>query len=86
MWMPVGVGVADRVQPVIRLVGGLATLAATVVVFRRLPESRRPVWLFTLTVVYLLLFNPRTENNTYCLLGPALGMFYAEEQIGRAHV
>lgn len=83
MLRTVGVSVADPVQTVVRLIAALATLAATVVVFRRLPESRRPVWLFTLTVVYLLLFNPRTENNTYCLLGPALGMFYAEELIAK---
>ena len=29
------------------------------------------------TVIYILLFNPRTENNTYALLGPVIGLFAA---------
>ena len=35
--------------------------------------------MYTLAAVYLMLFNPRTENSTYCVLGPAVGLFYAEQ-------
>ena len=83
MLRTVGVHIAGSMQTGVRLAAALVTLCATVIVFRRSPEARRPVWLFTLSAVYLLLFNPRTENNTYCLLGPALGMFYAEELIAK---
>ena len=38
--------------------------------------SAEPAWLtiLSLATAYLLLFNPRTENNTYVLLAPVLGI------------
>lgn len=70
-------------QTAIRLAAALGTLGMCLLVFQRLPAARRMVWLYSLSAVYLLLLNPRTENNTYCLLGPVLGMFYVEELIVR---
>jgi hypothetical protein len=32
---------------------------------------------FSLAALYLILFSPRTENNTYAMLGPAIGVFMA---------
>ena len=34
-------------------------------------------YLFSFSALYILLFNPRTENNTYAMLGPAIGLFTA---------
>jgi hypothetical protein len=70
-------------QTAIRLAAALGTLGICLLVFQRLPAARRIVWIYSLSAVYLLLLNPRTENNTYCLLGPALGMFYVDELIVR---
>ena len=78
-----GLEVSVPVQTAIRLVAAFGTLGLCVLAFRRLPPARRMVWLYSLSAVYLLLFNPRTENNTYALLGPVLGMFYVEELITR---
>gem|GEM_PF-1622055 len=36
-----------------------------------------PFWILLLAVNYLLLFNPRTENNTYAILAPFIGYFMA---------
>lgn len=41
---------------------------------RRLPPDRAAYYLYALSMLYLLLFNPRTENNSYAMLGPALGV------------
>lgn len=75
----VGLDVAGRWQTVIRLTAALLTLGLTFLTYRHLPKRRRAIWLFSMSAIYILLFNPRTENNTYCLLAPALGLFYAEE-------
>ncbi|MBD3673517.1 MAG: DUF2029 domain-containing protein [Planctomycetaceae bacterium] len=74
-----GITIASHWQTVIRVLAALVTLGMTALTYRRLPSSRAAIWLFGFSAVYILLFNPRTEHNTYCLLGPALGLFYAEE-------
>lgn len=74
-----GFDVEKHAQTALRLVAAMLALGATILTYRRIPNSRRAIWLFTFSAVYILLFNPRTENNTYCLMGPALGLFYAEE-------
>lgn len=33
------------------------------------------IYIYTLGVCYLMLFNPRTENNDYCILAPCIGYF-----------
>jgi hypothetical protein len=44
---------------------------------RRHDAVRSAVFVFSLSVVYLMLFSPRTENNTYAMLGPAIAVFLA---------
>ncbi|HUG18588.1 MAG TPA: glycosyltransferase family 87 protein [Planctomycetaceae bacterium] len=79
MFRAFGLDVPVLNQTAIRLAAAFGTLGVCLLAFQRLPAARRMVWLYSLSAVYLLLFNPRTENNTYCLLGPVLGMFYVEE-------
>ncbi len=45
---------------------------------QRIASPLESGWLLTWTVVYLMLFNPRTENSTYCMFGPVLGIWLAE--------
>jgi len=61
-----------------RVVAALATLGVMIVVRCKLPRERQAVWLLATTMVYLMLFNPRTENSTYCLVGPVFGIFMAQ--------
>jgi hypothetical protein len=70
-------------QTIARVVAAGCTLLIVVVGFRRFERNRAWVWLYAMTAVYLMLFNPRTENNTYCVLGPAIGFFLAEEVVLR---
>ena len=78
-----GLETPGPVQTAARLVAALATCAVCWIAFRRFDSRRAHLWLYTLTAVYLMLFNPRTENSTYCILGPALGCFLADEVLRR---
>jgi len=81
-----GLDIASHWQTLIRLAASMLTLGLTAMTYRRLPKARRAIWLFSFSAIYILLFNPRTENNTYCLLAPALGLFYAEELGARKRI
>jgi hypothetical protein len=72
-----GVDVPERIQTVMRLVGAAVTLGLCFFTKRRHDAARSAVFLFSLAVLYLMLFSPRTENNTYAMLGPATGVFLA---------
>jgi alpha-1,2-mannosyltransferase len=73
----VGITVTESVQTLIRAAAALATLALCWVAQRRHGSRRAVEYLFAFSVLYILLFNPRTENNTYAMLGPAIGLFAA---------
>ncbi|HEX9113386.1 MAG TPA: glycosyltransferase family 87 protein [Nitrospirota bacterium] len=73
-------GIADvpeNIQTAIRAGGAVATLLLCLFMKRRLEPARAALYLFTLSVLYLILFSPRTENNTYSMLSPALAAFLA---------
>lgn len=81
--------VAESVQTLVRLALAGLTLAVCLVYRRRLGELRWSVYFYALSTAYLMLFNPRTENNTYSMLGPAVGLCLAqalvvERRLGRA--
>lgn len=71
----IGIDVSERVQTMIRLVFAAVTLALCVVARRRHEAPRSAVFVFSLAVVYLILFSPRSEDNTYAMLGPAIAVF-----------
>ncbi|MEW4564232.1 glycosyltransferase family 87 protein [Bremerella sp. JC770] len=73
-----GLDVPNSIQMVSRLLCAVGTLGLCFVLKQKLDTERFLIWLYTLTAVYLMLLNPRTENCTYCIVGPALGVFYAE--------
>jgi len=72
-----GVDVPERIQTIMRLIGAAVTLGLCFFARRRFDATRSAVFLFSLAVLYLMLFSPRTENNTYAMLGPAIGVFLA---------
>jgi hypothetical protein len=72
-----GITVTESTQTLIRAAAALATLVLCLVAQRRRDSYGAVEYLFAFSVLYILLFNPRTENNTYAMLGPAIGVFAA---------
>lgn len=78
-----GIAANSQTQSFFRVVAALGTLALAFHTIRILSPDRRAIWIFTWTAIYLLLFNPRTENSTYCLVGPVMGIFVTESFVRR---
>jgi hypothetical protein len=72
-----GIAVPETVQTVLRLAAALGTLVLCWLSRRRHDTVVSAIYVFSLSVVYLMLFSPRTENNTYAMLGPAIAVFLA---------
>ncbi len=72
-----GIEVPERVQTIARLAAAPLTLALCLVARRRFNPSRSALYVYSLAAIYLILFSPRTENNTYAMLAPAFGAFIA---------
>lgn len=72
-----GVDAPDMVRIATRGIAALAVLLMAWVVRGRATPRHTAATLFVLTAYYLMLFSPRTELNTYAMLGPALGVCIA---------
>ena len=70
-----GVEVPNLLQTGIRAVLAVATLAACWFAIRSKEQRFSSLYLLAFSTVYILLMNPRSENSTYGMLGPALGLF-----------
>jgi alpha-1,2-mannosyltransferase len=73
----VGISVSESTQTLTRVAAGLLTLTLCWQAKRRHDSVRAVEYLFSFAVLYILLFNPRSENNTYAMLGPVIGLFAA---------
>ena len=62
---------------VLRVTAGAAILAAWWIGSRRLEGPHRVLALLGLSAGYLMLFNPRTESNSYVILAPAIAVLAA---------
>ncbi len=69
------INVPEYVQTVIRIIAAIATLALGFCARLRFNPNRSIVLIFSLAIMYLILFSPRTENNTYVMLGPVIAFF-----------
>lgn len=72
-----GLSVSEKGQTLLRLAAAFGTLVLCYLSRHRHDAVRSAVFVFSLSVVYLMLFSPRTENNTYAMLGPAIAVFLA---------
>jgi Glycosyltransferase family 87 len=81
----VGVNVSESAQTAIRVAAGAVTLVLCWLAQRRHDRARASEFLFSFSVIYILLFNPRSENNTYAMLGPAIGLYVAPWMRSRQH-
>jgi alpha-1,2-mannosyltransferase len=73
----VGVDLPIAGETILQITAALSTLGAGWLVCRRFATPQGAVLLYSLAACYLLLFNPRTENNSYTLLMPAVAAFTA---------
>lgn len=78
-----GYQVPDPIPTAIRAGFGLATLVAAWLMKRKLPPREFGLFLGSLVAAYILVFSPRTESNTYALIGPFLGCLLALRLIER---
>ncbi|MDJ0957694.1 MAG: glycosyltransferase family 87 protein [Arenicellales bacterium] len=76
-WMlgSAGVDIPDTVQFAIRLLFAMLTLGLGWWLRGKQEPDTFAIYLYSLAVIYLMLFNTRTENNTYVMLAPALAVF-----------
>lgn len=73
-----GLPVPVEMQTACSLAAAAATLLLCLVIQRRLPARRYGIQLVAVTTAYTLLFNPRTENNSYACIAPVLGLLCGE--------
>jgi alpha-1,2-mannosyltransferase len=78
-----GLEVPQRMQFALRLFAAAATLGFLVFAKRRLPQEWVGTYCYVLAICYLMLFNPRTENNSYSALAPAIGIFFCHDVLVR---
>lgn len=62
---------------IVRIVVALATLGAAWKAVKKFDVARSSFIVLTLSVCYLMLFNPRTETNSYVMLSPLIGVWAA---------
>jgi hypothetical protein len=74
-----GIAVAPQWQTALRIAAALATLGVVALANRRLSTGLAALALYGFAAGYIMLFSPRTENNTYAMLAPAIGIFLAIE-------
>lgn len=71
---PLGIEFAPSQETLLRLVAAAATLGLVLLSVRSKPGPRSALEPYALAVCWLLTMSPRTESNTYAMLGPYLGL------------
>jgi hypothetical protein len=69
-----GVNVPESIQTLIRVLAAGGAIGMVLAARLRAGSLRAVEYLLAFSVLYILLFNPRTENNTYAMLGPVIGL------------
>jgi alpha-1,2-mannosyltransferase len=72
-----GLSVPDKALTVVRVVFALVSLGLAGVALRRTGRVDGPFNILAIAVVYLMLFNPRTESNTYVMFGCVFALYSA---------
>lgn len=73
-----GLRLSAVVQTEMRAAAAILTLGVCLVAVRRQPSTQAAVLLFVVHACFLMLFSPRTENNTYAVLAPAIAVLCAQ--------
>lgn len=72
-----GWDLAERTQTMLRLAAALGTLGLCLRADRRYPRSGAAFAVLMLSTIYMMLFNPRTELNTYLIPGVPVALLAA---------
>lgn len=80
-----GVRVPHTVLVTLRLLAALAVLALGWLALRRYDRARAVLFVLGLGTAYLMVFNPRTEANSYLIVAPAMLIFAAWEHEWRRY-
>ena len=78
LFQVVGIEIPSTARTGLRLLAAVSTLFACWRAVRILAPERAAFYLFSLAACYLMLFNSRTEGNTYAMIGPVYGALIAE--------
>jgi alpha-1,2-mannosyltransferase len=78
-----GIQFSPLAQSALRLLAAAATLLLLLIAERRLPRAWTGTFCYVLAVCFLMLFNPRTENNSYSALAPAIGILCCHDFLVR---
>ncbi len=73
-----GLHVSAVVQTAMRAAAAVLTLGVCLFAARRQTAAQAAVSLFVLHACFLMLFSPRTENNTYAVLAPGIAVLCAQ--------
>ncbi len=80
-----GLELSKNTQTVIRLVFALGVFGLGYLIKKRYSLNEAALWIFVLSMCYLLLFNPRTEGNGYFMLAPAVGFIMSRAIIRKQY-
>lgn len=72
-----GIWVPHKIQLITRLLFAVLVLVAVGIARKRRSSAMAGYYLFALSGCYLMLFNPRTETNSFVLVAPAIGYWVA---------
>ncbi|MGE3919509.1 MAG: glycosyltransferase family 87 protein [Gammaproteobacteria bacterium] len=70
-----GVPIAYFWQTIIRVLAAVLTLVIAYLIGKKSDRQTTCFYLYMLSAIYLMIFNPRTENNDYIILAPAIGFY-----------
>jgi hypothetical protein len=76
-----GLPIPVAAQTPVRLLAAAATLLVCYVARRRGDPTQAGLLTFAMAACYIMLMNPRTENNTYSTLAPAIALLAAQAWI-----
>ncbi len=73
-----GLHISSEIQFLVRLIVAISVLVMCWLGQKKLTATQTCIWIYSLATCYLMLFNPRTENTTYAMLGPVIGLHCAQ--------
>lgn len=76
------VPVSHVIQNTLLLLGGLVALSLCAVVYFRKNKRAMALYFYLLAALFLMIFNPRNEGNSFVILAPAIG-FYLTQAIDK---
>jgi hypothetical protein len=72
-----GINIPTAIRTAVRIAAAVGALFLCRLALNRWGHIRGTLFFFGFNVCYLMLFNPRTENNTYVIAGMAMALFAA---------